>query len=407
MSIETPSSAFGTRSGHLVWLILAASITISVILSIWSGHERTVVPAYRVAAQHWLAGEPLYNLQGHGFLYLPQAALTFAPWALLPRSAGEVTWRLAIIAIFALSISSMTKLVNGNGRWYALISISSALLAWGCARNGQSTLVMTALMIMAAADLSESRWWRASLLLSLAFAFKPLALVMMLLVGVIYPRTSWRMVIGLALVALVPFATQRPDYVFAQYSDCLQSLGVTFEVGEAEKWAQLFGMLQVVGLDIPGPARTIVRLVAAVLTLWICWKATRQLSPQRAAFYIYSLSAAYLMLFNPRTEGNTYAMMGPVYGVLLAEALQQGKKGLNLFWMMFSSIVLSVLNYDLAILVTDREDAIWICPLVCLAVTSYLVVRLVNELQSAVAHDDESSDGQTLPFRSVERRAAA
>ena len=292
-----------------------------------------MTPAYRSAVMNWFAGQPLYNMQGHGFLYLPQAALTFAPWAMLPHPVCELVWRWSIIGVLAGSVARLTRLLKGDGRWFFAISASSTVLAWGCARNGQSTLLITGLMILSVVDLSERRWWRATLMLSLAFAFKPLAIVLVLLAAVVYPQMSWRLAIGMLLVAVAPFATQRPDYVVSQYQGFIQNLQVTFDIGDSENWAQLFSMLQVAGLEIPSPARTAMRMVVAVATLAVCRKASRSLSPQRSAYYLFSMAACYLMLFNSRTEGNTYAMVGPVYGALLAEALYRMKNRTGLVFM--------------------------------------------------------------------------
>ena len=386
------SSDFYFRAGWSAWFALATIITLTVVYSIAIDQERSVTPAYRSAVMNWFAGRPLYNMSGHGFLYFPQAALTFAPWALLPHSVTEVAWRLCIISALAYACYRINQTLGGDGRSFWTISICSTVLAWGCARNGQSTLAITAMMMLAAIDLSESRWWRATVLLSLAVAFKPLAIVMVLLAAAIYPRVSWRMAIGMMIVAVAPFLTQRPDYVMSQYVDCVRSLQVTFNVGESEKWAQFFGMLEVARIDLPGPVRTGIRLAAALGTLFACWKAARVLAPQRAAHYLFAFSACYLMLFNSRTEGNTYAMVGPVYGVLLAEALFRRKDQRAASWMI-AAVSLSVLNYELAILISPRPDAIWISPLVCAGVSGYLVVQLIEEVKLAriKSRDEELS----------------
>lgn len=406
MSSDAPSSAFYARVGWFSWLTLAGVITFTVVLSIITGQERSVTPAYCSAVENWFAGRPLYNMSGHGFLYLPQAALTFAPWAVLPHNVCELVWRWTIIGVLAFSVERLNRLLKGDGRWFCAMSVSSAVLAWGCARNGQSTLLMTGLMILAAVDLSAARWWRATILLSLAFAFKPLAIVMILLAAVVYPQMSWRLTIGLIFVALAPFATQRPDYVWSQYLACIQSLQVTFDVGETEKWAQFFGMLQVAKIDLPAPVRTGIRLAAAVGTLYLCLKASRRLSPQQAAYYLFSFASCYLMLFNSRTEGNTYAMVGPVYGALCAEAAYRLKNTTAAGWMI-AAVVFSVANYELAILISPRPDAIWISPLACVGVTGYLVTRLYQDFRQCSPSDRDVESTQDSTQVSCDRKVAA
>lgn len=406
MSSASAESAVYRRAGWFVWLLLTMAITVAVTVSIINGQERSVTPAYRTAVEHWFAGQPLYNMHGHGFLYLPQAALAFAPWAILPHFVGELLWRWTIIGVLAASVARLNRLLQGDGRWFLVSSLAATTMAYGCARNGQSTLMITGLMLWAAADLTRQRWWRATILLSVAFAFKPLAIVLILLVAAVYRGMLWRLALGLLFVAVVPFATQRPDYVMTQYGDCLRSLQITFDVGERENWAQLFSMLKVAGLGIPSLVRTTIRMSAALATLGICWQAFRHLSPERCVFYIFSLAMCYLMLFNSRTEGNTYAMVGPVYGALLAEAMFR-RRDTAASAFMIAALVLSVLNFELAILVTSRENAIWISPLVCVAVTTFLIVRLMKDVRISCSASNESDDatGSTPP--SLERSAAA
>ena len=232
MSVESSLSLRYQKAGWLTWAALTVVVTLVVARSIAIGDERSVTPSYRSAVWNWFAGEPLYNMQGHGFLYLPQAALVFAPWAMLPHAASELVWRWSMIAVLAASVVRLTRLLNRDGRWFFAVSAVTTVLAWGCARNGQSTLLITGMMILAVADLSEQRWWRATLLLTLAFAFKPLVIVLILLAGVLYPHMSWRLALGMAFVAVLPFLTQRPEYVLSQYVACQENLKITFEVGE-------------------------------------------------------------------------------------------------------------------------------------------------------------------------------
>lgn len=406
MSSDGPSSDRYQTAGWMAWLGLTMVIVVVVANSIMINQERTVTPAYRSAVVHWFAGEPLYNMHGHGFLYLPQAALTFAPWGMLPHWLCEPLWRMALLVVLAASVMRLNRALKGDGRSFLVISISTIVLAWGCARNGQATLMITGLMILASVEISQQRWWRATILLSLAFAFKPLVIVMILLAAAIYPRMTWKLAIGLTFVGLIPFLMQRPDYVVSQYYACMQSMAITFDVGETEKWAQLFGMLQVAGIELPESLRTSIRLFAALATLGFCWQASRTLSAERCAFYLFAFSACYLMLFNSRTEGNTYAMVGPVYGVLLAEALFRRQDLVASRWMI-AAVTLSVLNFELAILISPRPDAIWISPLVCVGVSNYLIVRLTREIGTAKAMVGDRLENGFQETKRIEGQAAA
>ncbi len=363
-------------SAWLVWIALAAVMSLLVL---FAAEERSVTSNYRDAVIHWFAGEPLYNMKGSGFIYLPQAALAFAPWGLLPKPVGEVVWRITILGVLAVGVARLTRLASRDDRWFLITTVASAAAAAGCARNGQSTLIMAGLMIMAAVDLGEKRWWRATILLALSFAFKPVAIVLILLAAAIYPPMFWRLTIGMAVVALAPFLTQHPAYVVSQFVACYENSKVAFVDGETGHWAQLFGMLKVAGLDLPSPVQQTGRLTAAVATLWACWLAVRKLPEPRGTFYLYALSTSYLMLFNSRTEGSTYAMMGPVYGILLAEVwLQRRSQPATIGYLL--AIIATVFNFDLALLVTKRPNEVWLCPFICVLVTIDVVRSLFNEV---------------------------
>lgn len=362
----------------LVWIGLAIAMSVAVLPN---PKARSVTPEYRQAVHHWIAGEPLYNMGGSGFIYMPQAALVFAPWGLLPERLGEVLWRWTILGVLAAGVFRLTRQASSDDRWFLINTVASAATAAGCARNGQSTLIITGLMILAAADVGDKRWWRAAILLALAFAFKPVAIVLLLLVAAIHPQMMWRLTICLIVVAIAPYLTQRPDYVTSQLVACFENSRIAFSKGETGHWAQLFGMLKVVGLDLPSPVQQAGRLTAAVATLAACWFAARRLPPARYTFYLYSLAACYLMLFNSRTEGSTYAMVGPVYGLLLAEEWLGRRRTLATI-AYIAVIVATVFNFDLALLVVKRPNEIWLCPFLCTIVTIDLVWSLFLETRA-------------------------
>ena len=83
---------------------------------------------------------------------------------------------------------------------------------------------MTAFMILSAVNLISKRYWQAAFWLSLAVAFKPLAVVYALMAVAIYRPMIWRLPIGLAAFFALPFLTQAPDYVWVSYKLSIQRL---------------------------------------------------------------------------------------------------------------------------------------------------------------------------------------
>lgn len=383
-AVQSPRHRF---AAWVTWIALAAIMCTIVVSDIVNDKpERSVTKSYRSAVENWFAGRPLYNMGGSDFIYMPQAALVFAPWGLLPKPVGEVLWRCTILAVMAAGVYRVTRQSSLDDRWFLINTVVTVATAAGCARNGQSTLIITGLMLLATADIAENKWWRATILLSLAFAFKPVAIVLILLAAAIYPQMRWRLAIGMAVVAVSPFLTQRPEYVISQFQAFSENSKVAFSKGETGDWAQVYGMLKVFGLDLPSPIQQVGRLGFAAATLVACWLAARKLHPIRATFYLYSLSACYLMLFNSRTEGSTYAMVGPVYGLLLAEQWLMKRKTMATVSLILAA-VLTVFNYDIGRFLTTsflgKPNEIWLCPFVCVLVSIYLVMQLIRELRTS------------------------
>lgn len=361
-----------------VWIIYALAITCIVLFT----KERTVTNAYRHGVDRWFNSQPLYDDSGHGFIYFPQAALTFAPWAVLPHVAGEIVWRWSCIGVLCAAVFRLVHVLGGNSNWFLIASIATAALSWTSAQAGQSTLPMTALMIFAAIGVHQKRWWLATWLLVLGVAVKPLTMVMVLLVAAIYPPMLWRLMVGFVAMVLIPFATQSPSYVIDQYRGCLDMLRAAYNQGDNPKdyWAQLFGMLRVFGVEVPPMIQTVARLIAALGTLGACWWASRRLPSARAAWYLFALSTCYLMLFNPRTEGNTYAMVGPIYGILLAEAwvVQRNRPLTAALAVMLLG---TVGTYELTKPFVGAARATFMAPLMGIGLTILVVRDLLRELK--------------------------
>ena len=378
----SPVSVAAERSRNAawtLWLLFAVAVSFAVLVF----EKRWVTPAYRVGVTNWFAGQPLYNGTGRGFIYPPQAALVFAPFTLFPELLGEVLWRWTGIGLFACGVARLTRLVGGDGGWFLIATIVAAPLAFSSARNGQATLPLAGLLLLATGNISDKRWWRATWLLVLALSCKPLAIVLILLTGALHRPLLWRLLIGMLVVVLVPFATQRSEYVVSQYVACVEMLRMANQVGVDGYWSQLFGLLKVAGWELSPVAQNLSRLIAAVVTLFACGGASHRLVPARACFYFYAFGACYLMLFNSRTEGNAYVMVAPVYGVALAEAWYSLKSRSAVIGLAVM-IVGTLANYELAKFLTPSPRAVWLSPLMCIGLTVYLVWRLIQESRSTV-----------------------
>ncbi len=111
---------------------MALFATISIL--ILAGSDHSVVSAYRDATRQWFAGGDIYTDTGHGFLYLPIAAILFAPFAWLPTAASEIGWRFVAIGGFAVGVYRLCGLAEGrrSDMKFALLTLASLPPALAC-----------------------------------------------------------------------------------------------------------------------------------------------------------------------------------------------------------------------------------------------------------------------------------
>ena len=307
MQRATGTQSPAERYAWCAWLILLAVFCVRV----WYDDLPTITPHYTDAAGRWIAGEPLYNGKGDGFLYLPHAAILHVPFALLPKATGEILWRVLTIATFAVGLRRLCSLSERHYGipLFGLATCIALPLSFSAAQNGQTTTLITGLTMLAVTDLVERRWNRATTLLCLALAFKPIGLPFLLLIGALHPAMRWRLLLGLLLLAASPYLAQEWGYVSEQYRICADSMRASVKVGITKPWAQFFGMLQLAGLRLPARFQTPLRAAAAFAVLGLCWLIRGRLPVNRYGIYLFSLTTGYILLFSPRTENNTYAFL--------------------------------------------------------------------------------------------------
>jgi len=342
------------------------------------GPKRTVTPIYFNGARHWMAGSPLYDNTGTGFIYLPQAAVIFLPLAMLPVLAADLLWRCFTIGTYAWGIRRLSSLAERSSSipLFGLATLVAAPLPASSAKNGQATLPMAGMMMLAVTCMADRSWWRAAGCLTLAVSVKPLAVVLLLLSVAMYRPMIGRLLVAVAVAIAIPFLTQNPAYVQAQYQGFVRTVGLANEHSNVVYFAQLFGMLRVMGLEVNNHVQSGLRGVFGGLTLFVCLAFGRRMDGSRWAVYFYALSACYVMLFNPRTENNTYSMLAPAIAVLFAQSVAQRR-------VLRSALLLAIAagtlgTYEIGRLLTVPEQSVWLAPLACLCFTACVLHDLVG-----------------------------
>lgn len=357
------------RVAVFIWAIYAVVLAIIMAVQLDIG---LVMKIYRAASAAWWQGEPIYVASSRqGFFYLPQAAILFTPIDGFPVVIGEILWRLLIVTSLAWSVWKMSGL-SGNipRKWTFLVmtvvAVSGSLSA---ARFGQTNVPLAAFLAMAAVSLGRAAWKSSALWLMLSLVSKPVGIVSCLLAGACYPR---KMILPLlcGTFLLVAISFLRPDslYVAGQY----RLFGETMEHAQQvpkHSFSDVQGLVRSLGWLPPQELMTAVRLLAALVVLLLAWLSVRRYDNVRGAFLCVLLSVIYLLLFNPRTESNSYVLLSPFLGLLLATAARQPADLKRFLWLLAFAAALTCENFGLFHNTTD----LWLKPAATIVFTGFLV----------------------------------
>ncbi len=354
-----------------LWVLFALIVGIIVAAR---PDKRTVTPEYRQASEKWWAGkESPYDMSQGGYLYLPQEAILYTPYQLLPKRLGEPLWRWSGLALLALGLWRVCALILPARRENLFLGATLLVIpaALSSARNGQVNLPLAGLLLLSTADLARARWNGATLWLLLSVMLKPIALAPALLAAVCYAPLRLRLAGGLLLCLAAAWIHPDPSYVTAEYRHFWEKFLLAGQP-ESNTFSDFFGMLWHWGIH-PAPAIISgLRAVAAVATLLASLLIMRRFrtEPFLQAFGVMLLAALYLMLFNPRTEENSYVMLAGFIAVLAARDILAGQMPGALLLCLFC-LALAVENYGSPVFPLTR---IWFKP----AVTALFLASLVT-----------------------------
>jgi hypothetical protein len=271
--------------------------------------------SYHPSAENWWAGRNLY-VGPSGMNYLPHFAVLYSPFHFLPLRWSEILWRFCAAATLAGGLWLLARELFGAEaeRPFLWATIMALPLSMGALRNGNANAIFGGVTLLAMVATLQKRWWLAVGWMVLATALKPLGVVLLLLASIYYAPVARRLPAALLGLALFPFFFGSPDYVLAQYREAWRNLRACAAVTE-DRFADLNGILRTLGAPLsPGPS-TLVRLLSGGVTAiaWL-WGA-RHLKPALRCLWLYALATAYLMLFNPMNEANSYVILAPALGV--------------------------------------------------------------------------------------------
>lgn len=357
----------------VLWLL---AFIVCVVLNAFSHHPRTVLTDYLTAGYGWIHQENLYNLHQIGaFNYFLPAALIFVPLTLLPLPVSLLIWGLLMFAGLIAAVWLVAKNLANNslqkGRYFLLMTLGCVMIGFDALRNGQMTVAILFIALFLSQYFVDERPWFGALLLSVGIILKPIMIVPCLLVLGHHLKLTWRMVVLLLLLSLIPFLTQSFHYVTTQYHLSYLNLMKTVNMGmHGYDWASLLNALHVIfGLNLSSGSQLVILTVAALATYGASWYFRCYASKKQFYFVLMYLAMLYLVLFNPRTENNGYVLLAPFIGYLIARAweLRQWLRMVPLACVMLGI----TMNYYLSKTITPAHH-MWLSPFL----SCWLVVDL-------------------------------
>jgi Glycosyltransferase family 87 len=291
---------------------------------------RTTLDVYRLAGEHWIHAQYLYD-DRRGFVYSPLVAALFAPLARLPLRAGAVLWVTINFAVLLGGVAAVLRagiIPNINTRRWGAVYLLLLPLALGNLDVLQANPLVIGLLLLAFAAVQGERWSLAAGGVALATYFKIYPIAAGLLIVVIAPRRfGWRLLLALALPGLLTFACQHWDYVRDQYHFWIatRTADNRFHYSEKDAPVDLWLLLvRVGGLPIPAPLYRGFQVLSGgaialfnLAGLWKGWPRRRILAGSLCFVSIW------MTLLGPASEAYTYILLAPAAALALVQAFSE------------------------------------------------------------------------------------
>jgi hypothetical protein len=336
-------AAVEQREQH--WITLATTLWIMMFVAhavktFLNPNEHSVYLPFATGARNWWSETSVYSMTG--FYYGPTFAVLFSPFALLPDWLGCVLWSgLSIgtlvysLRVFFREVLQPMRPTASLGPFLLLSSVGSLHGIW----SAQNNAMVVALVLLAAAALVRSRYWRAAFLLALPVHIKVWPLAAGALLSTRWPvRLAPRLAVGVLALALVPFLTKQPAVVvacYAEWSDALayrQSHHVRFP-GLRDAWT----VWEQIHSPVNPRAYAVLQATSGLAVLgWCLWQIRRRPPTRVLLFSIVAMWAAWQLIFGPGTERLTYGIIAPMttWALLTSYAERRGRALAALAWLM-------------------------------------------------------------------------
>ena len=268
---------------------------------------------FQAAFEHLRSGADLYaaypEIHADFFKYSPTFALLFAPFALLPTTAGYALWAAACATVVWVSVA---RLLPPRAAFVALSLAFFSVL--GDLQRAQSNALVAGLMVLAWVAYERKEQLPAAIAVAAGAFVKlfPLAAGMGALLHKQWLRFCLILVGVIAVGAVLPVLVSDPESLAAQYRSwyAIETRDVApmsrYGTGGADLYAGLMGQFRVwFGVDWPHWPVQLTGLVILMLPVLVQRKRFGEY-----AFRVQVLASllVFCVLFNHQAESPSYAI---------------------------------------------------------------------------------------------------
>ena len=153
---------------------------------------------------------------------------------------------------------------------------------------------------------------------------------MLLLAAVRYRALIWRLALGLSIFLAISFLFSDGTYVVSQYQQYVEHL-LALSVNDRH-FANLEELFRRLGIGLTEKATPLVSFGAGMAILLAWWTGARKKSEPERALLLLGLTTAYLMLFNPMNEVNSFVIVAPILALYAVQAMQSEREHEARLW---------------------------------------------------------------------------
>ncbi|MBV9008882.1 MAG: DUF2029 domain-containing protein [Verrucomicrobia bacterium] len=304
-----------------------AAFVVVVTRAIRLPNRALLLYIYEEGGQHWIHGQALYgNIPGR-FVYGPLAAPFFAAILHLPGLLQAPVWIAINTFVFLAGAIALLRsgLYSIHVRYHGLALLLLLPLVLGNLDMTQANPLVIGFVMLATAAATRGKWSLAAICIGIAASFKVYPIVVGLLFVVLAPRRfTWRLLIALLVLGLLPFLYQTVGYVRDQYHLWFTTLvhdnRFSYQITTApiDLWLLLvrLGHLPIA----PATYEVIQVLSGASIALFCLAGRLRAWSERRLLVGVFSFACIWMTLLGPATEGLTYILLAPAVVLMTLDA---------------------------------------------------------------------------------------